>query len=100
MHKKNYPPTKYPQQCDVDCPEILAGRPMTATYIVPIEQNCLRLRQAVLLAVHNIRVGVWNEGIMDAYLCTCSVVWSIRDKIWARCRLQLLDNETDHPVCH
>jgi hypothetical protein len=41
---------------------------------------------AVLLAAHNVSLGFWKKGVMDAYLRTYAVATSVRDLIWIVCR--------------
>ena len=40
----------------------------------------------VLLAAHNVTLGFWKKGVMDAYLRICAVARSVRDLIWIVCR--------------
>ena len=38
---------------------------------------------------HNVQVGVWKKGEMDAYLRTCAISKSAHEHIWHTCRPQL-----------
>ena len=93
-------PDKYPTTCDPNSPSVPAGRSMGALYIAPVKQSFVWLTEAVRLAAHNVTVGVWNKGVMDAYLRTCSVAGSVCNNIWSRCRPQsgVVNNEGDNVV--
>jgi len=78
-------PEKYPHECAPDSPEIPDGRQMGVTFIKPIKQTFKWLTMAVLLAAHNVSLGFWKKGVMDAYLRTCPVATPVRDLIWVVC---------------
>ena len=86
-------PDKYPTKCDDNSPTVPAGREMSASYIAPVRQTFSWLKEAVLFAAHNVSVGAWNKGVMEAYLRTCSIAGSVRDNIWRSCRPSSSDSE-------
>ena len=78
---KNYPTTKHH-----DSPDAPIGRQVGIQYIVPVHQTFQWLILAVRFAVHNVSAGVWNKGVMEAFLRTCSIATSVRNNIWMKCR--------------
>ena len=79
-------PDKYPTECASDSPDIPYGREIGVKYVTPVRQTFEWLKCAVILAAHNVSAGVWNKGVMEAYLRTCSIAGSVRDNIWNKCR--------------
>lgn len=79
-------PELYPTTCHPSSPEVPNGRPMRATFLEPIQQTFAWLITAVLLAAYNVSAGVWNKGVMDAYLQSCAISQSIRTNLWKRCK--------------
>ena len=91
---------KYPTTCDPNSPAVPAGRSMGALYVAPVKKISVWLTLAVRLIAHNVTLGVWNKGVMGAYLWTCFVAGSVRDNIWRKCRPQsgVVNNEGDNVV--
>ena len=81
-------PEKYPRICAPDSPDPPVGREIGLLYLVPVRQNFEWLIRAVAVATHNVTLGVWNQGVMEAYLCSCAVATSVRVIIWRLCRPQ------------
>ena len=79
-------PTGYPTRSCINSPQVPVGREIGAKYLPPVQQTFQWLISAVNLAAHNVSAGVWNKGVMVAYLRTCSITTSVRDNLWTRCR--------------
>jgi len=58
---------------------------MGASFILPMKQNFAWVISVVRFAAHNVTSGAWNKGVMEAYLCTCSIATSVRKNIWIQC---------------
>ena len=80
--KKVPVPSKYPTECCPDSPEAPEGRAVGARFIVPVRQTFEWMIKTVKYAAHNVRSGVWNKGVMTAYLRTCSIAKSVRENVW------------------
>ena len=63
-------PEKYPRVCAIDSPDPPVGREIDVSHIIPVKQTFPWLTQAVIFATHNVMLGVWNKGVMEAYLRT------------------------------
>ena len=37
-------------------------------------------------------LGIWNKGVMEAYLRTCSIATTVRNNIWILCRHKITTN--------
>ena len=70
-------PEKYPTVCDPDSLEVPLVHEIGAFFVSPVRQNFQWLTKAVMLAAHNVTTGVWNKGVMEAYLRTCAVAGSV-----------------------
>ena len=78
-------PEKYPRICAPDSPDPPVGREIGLLYLVPVRQNFEWLIRAVAVATHNVTLGVWNQGVMEAYLHSCAVATLVRVIIWRLC---------------
>ena len=55
---------------------------MGVRFVVPVRQSFEWMIQAVTFASHNVAAGIWNKGVMNAYLRTCAIAESVRNKVW------------------
>ena len=81
--KKIEPPDKYPVTAHPNSPEQPFGRRVGEKYIIPVLQTYAWLVKAVVFAAFNVGQGWWTRQVMEAYLRTCGVAASVRDKIWS-----------------
>ena len=79
-------PTLYPTKCCPDSPEAPYGRDISIKYLIPVPQSFPWLICAVEYASHNVKVGVWNKGVMVDYLRSCAVATSVRENLWVKCK--------------
>ena len=75
-------PAKYPTVEADGCPPPPFHRSTKETYVHPVYQTFKFLVAAVLFATYNVTNGVWNKGMLDAYLRTCAVSKTVREYIW------------------
>ena len=72
--------------CANDSPDPPVGREIGVSHIIPVNQTFPWLIQAGTFDTHNVMLGIWNKGVMEAYLRTCSIATTVRTNIWNLCR--------------
>ena len=88
--KRIKPPELYPKNTDDDAPPAPVGRAVGVKHIIPVKQSFPWLKRCMQYAAYHINQGMWNKGVMTAYLRTCAISRCVQDHLW--CVLQADDN--------
>ena len=80
--KRIKPPELYPKNTDDGAPPAPEGRVVGEKHIIPVEQSFPWLKSCVHYAAYHVNKGMWNKGVMTAYLRTCAISRRVRDHLW------------------
>ena len=78
------------------CPPVEHG--IGKTHIRAVQHIFKWLLAALAFAAWNVSTGDWNKGTMTAYLRTCAVAKSVRERVWVKNHLGASQATEDEEV--